>query len=71
MASNQRIYKVTGPAGDPRYIRASNAAQARNHAARTQYQVEVATQDDLVEALTATPPAAIEESGRTSEPEVA
>lgn len=65
MATNQRIYKVIGPRGNERYIRASNVAQARNHAARGDYQVTVATQDDLVAALTATPPATIEESGQT------
>lgn len=61
MATNHRIYKVTGPRGDDRYIRAANVAQARNHAARSEYQVAVATQDDLVAALTASPPATIEE----------
>lgn len=70
MATSQRIYKVTGPRGDARYIRASNVAQARNHAARSEYQVTVASQDDLVAALTASPPAAIEESGQTEVSEV-
>ena len=54
--SNTRIYVVSDTRQDPakcRLVRASTRAQARNHAARVQYEVDVAGQETLVDLLTA------------------
>lgn len=56
-----RIYRVTDPDrvdpatgnGGARLVRAGSAAQARNHVARNQYHVSVASQDDLVTLVAA------------------
>lgn len=54
MATERRIYRCADRNADdalPRLIRAGNPAQVRNHASRTQYDVEVADQEDLVELV--------------------
>ena len=50
MASNTRIYIVNGPSGT-RLVRATVPSQAIFHVAQGEYKAAVATQDDLVEAL--------------------
>ncbi len=67
----RRIYLVRHTdTGAERLIRASTAAQARNHAARDTIAVDVASQDQLVALLTAAEPARIEDaSQRDDEPE--
>lgn len=69
MPAPKRIYLVRNvDTGDERLIRAANAAQARNHAARDTLSVEVASQDQLVALLTeADVPVRIEDAGRESE----
>jgi len=42
-----RLYKVTDRAGRIRLIDAGNPAQARNHCARAEYDVEVAKPHDV------------------------
>jgi len=60
-----RIYLVRHTdTGTERLIRAVNAAQARNHAARDTIDVTVATQDQLVAMLTGGEPVAVEEAQR-------
>lgn len=39
--------------GSPRLIRAPSAAQAARHVVRTSIDIDVATQDDIVTAMTA------------------
>lgn len=49
-----RIYAVTNKeTGFEHLVRAANQAQAIRHAARNQFAVEVATQDQLVELIAA------------------
>lgn len=69
----RRIYLVRhADSGNERLIRATNAAQARNHAARDSIAVEVASQEQLVAMLTSAEPARIEDaSRRDDEPEQA
>lgn len=43
--------KKAPPGALPLLIRAGNPAQVRNHASRNQYEVSVATQDELVELV--------------------
>lgn len=50
MASNTRIYIVKGPSG-ARLVKATVPSQAIFHVAHGEYSAAVATQDDLVEAL--------------------
>lgn len=50
MATATRIYLVTGPTGS-RLIKATVASQAITHAAKAAFTAKVASQDDLVEAL--------------------
>jgi hypothetical protein len=45
-----RIYLVNGPTGT-RLIKASVASQAITHAAKSAFTAKVASQDDLVEAV--------------------
>ena len=45
-----RIYIVTGPTGT-RLVKASAPSQAITHVARSVFDTRVASQDDLVEAL--------------------
>lgn len=46
----QRIYIVNGPTGT-RLVKASVASQAISHVAKAAFSAKVASQDDLVEAL--------------------
>jgi len=50
MASTTRIYLVNGPTGS-RLVRASVPAQAITHVAKQSFSATIASQDDLVEAL--------------------
>ena len=50
MATATRIYIVNGPMGT-RLIKATVASQAITHAAKSAFTAKVASQDDLVEAL--------------------
>jgi hypothetical protein len=50
MATSTRIYLVNGPTGT-RLIKASVASQAITHAAKSAFTAKVASQDDLVEAV--------------------
>ena len=64
----KRIYLVRNTdTGDERLIRATNAAQARNHAARDTLAVAVATQDELVALLTGEQKHEVEEAGAEAE----
>lgn len=66
MSAPTRIYLVRDNAyGDQRLIRAGTPAQAVRHAARSQFKVEVASQDDLVAAISAG--VVVEEAGVTVE----
>ena len=54
MTAPTRIYAVTNrETGFEHLIRATNQAQAVRHAARNQFTVDVATQDQLVELVAA------------------
>lgn len=50
--SAQRIYIVGTPSGEIRLVRASLRQQALTHVANSVFTVRVASQDDLVKALT-------------------
>jgi len=50
--SAQRIYIVGTPAGEIRLVRASIRQQALSHVANSVFTVRVASQDDLVAAVT-------------------
>jgi hypothetical protein len=50
MATSTRIYLVSGPTGT-RLVKASVASQAITHAAKSAFTAKVASQDDLVEAV--------------------
>jgi hypothetical protein len=52
MATAQRIYIVTTSDGSTRLVKASLRQQALSHVANTLFTVRVASQDDLVKALT-------------------
>ena len=68
MSAPTRIYLVRDIAtGHQRLIRAGTPAQAVRHAARSQFNVEVASQDDLVAALSAG--VSVEEHGFAAEDE--
>lgn len=61
----RRIYLVRHTdTGTERLIRASTAAQARNHAARDTIEVDVAGQEQLVALLTSAQPARIEDASQ-------
>lgn len=63
-----RIYLVRHTdTGAERLVRAANAVQARNHAARDTIDVNVATQDQLVALLTSGTTVAVEEAQRKDE----
>jgi hypothetical protein len=49
----QRIYLVSTPDGASRLVSASLRQQALSHVANSMFSVRVASQQDLVEALTA------------------
>mgnify|MGYP000729963748 CR=1 FL=1 len=48
--ANQRIYIISGPTGT-RLVKASVASQAISHVAKAAFSAKVASQDDLVQAL--------------------
>lgn len=50
MATATRIYLVNGPTGS-RLVKATVASQAITHVAKSAFSARVASQDDLVEAL--------------------
>ena len=50
--SAQRIYIVGTPTGEIRLVRASIKQQALSHVANSVFTVRVASQDDLVNAVT-------------------
>ncbi len=50
MATSTRIYLVNGPTGT-RLVKASIASQAITHVAKSAFSAKVASQDDLVEAV--------------------
>ena len=52
----ERIYIVTGTQQGARLVKASLRSQALSHVAATEYTVRVATQDDLVQQLSAKTP---------------
>lgn len=63
----RRIYIVRHTdTGAERLIRATTAAQARNHAARDTIEVDVASQEQLVSLLTGAEPARIEDATHDS-----
>jgi hypothetical protein len=49
----ERIYIVYGSQEGTRLVKASLRQQALNHVASTEFNIRVATQDDLVEQITA------------------
>lgn len=49
--ASQRIYIVNGPTGT-RLVKAAVASQAISHVAKSAFSAKVASQDDLVQALT-------------------
>lgn len=49
--SSERIYMVGTPTGT-RLVKASARSQALSHVAQSQFTIRVASQDDLVQALT-------------------
>ena len=50
--ATQRIYIVGTPTGETRLVRASIKQQALSHVANSVFTVRVASQDDLVQAVT-------------------
>ena len=50
--ATQRIYIVGTPTGETRLVRASIKQQALSHVANSTFTVRVASQDDLVQAVT-------------------
>ena len=50
--ATQRIYIVGTPTGETRLVRASIKQQALHHVANSTFTVQVASQDDLVKAVT-------------------
>jgi hypothetical protein len=50
--ATQRIYIVGTPTGETRLVRASIKQQALSHVANSTFTVQVASQDDLVQAVT-------------------
>ena len=49
--ATQRIYLVGTPSGEIRLVKASVRSQALSHVANSMLALRVATQDDLVEAI--------------------
>jgi transcription antitermination factor NusG len=50
--ATQRIYIVGTPSGETRLVRASIKQQALSHVANSTFTVQVASQDELVQAVT-------------------
>ena len=53
MATATRIYLVTASGGESRLVKAAVPAQAITHVAKQIFSARIASQDDLVEALSA------------------
>lgn len=53
MAAQKRIYLVTAENGAQKLVKATQKQQAITHVAISAFHVRVATQDDLVKAITA------------------
>ena len=51
MATSTRIYIVTSTDGATRLVKATVASQAITHVAKSAFSAKVASQDDLVQAL--------------------
>lgn len=51
MATATRIYLVKGSNGEARLVKASVPSQAITHVAKQSFSARIASQDDLVEAL--------------------
>jgi hypothetical protein len=51
MATATRIYLVTGSAGEVRLVKASVPSQAITHVAKQSFSACIASQDDLVKAI--------------------
>jgi hypothetical protein len=51
MATSTRIYIVTSTDGATRLVKATVASQAITHVAKNEFTAKVASQDDLVQAL--------------------
>lgn len=49
--ATQRIYLIGTPSGETRLVRASVRSQALSHVANSMLTLRVATQDDLVDAI--------------------
>ena len=64
--ATKRIYLVTGPDGNKHLVKATHQAAALRHVADSRYKVDVASQDDLVSAVTAG--VKVETAGEPAEP---
>lgn len=51
--ATQRIYLIGTPSGEVRLVKAGIRSQAISHVANSMLTIRVATQDDLVEAISA------------------
>lgn len=51
--ATQRIYLIGTPSGEVRLVKAGVRSQALSHVANSMLTIRVATQDDLVEAISA------------------
>jgi hypothetical protein len=67
MATATRIYLVNGPTGS-RLVKATVASQAITHVAKSAFSARVASQDDLVEALSSG--VKVESYGETAQGEI-
>lgn len=68
MATATRIYLVKGSNGEVRLIKASVPSQAITHVAKQSFSARIASQDDLVEALSNG--AKVESYGETAQAEL-
>ena len=68
MATATRIYLVKSSGGEVRLVKASVPSQAITHVAKQSFSARIATQDDLVEALSGG--AKVETYGETAQAEL-
>lgn len=68
MAAATRIYLVTGSAGEVRLVKAAVPSQAITHVAKQSFSACIASQDDLVEAISSG--VKVETYGETSQVEL-
>lgn len=68
MATSTRIYLVKGSNGEVRLVKASVPSQAITHVAKQSFSARIATQDDLVDALSNG--AKVESYGETAQAEL-